>query len=82
MNRFHKTLGVLHIAEIAPSLWFAEGALQLKTTYFKNVIAQLSVGELDDEGAGRHNSRDFVLANYSSESSCVYSLTFASVKKR
>ena len=27
-------------------------------------------------------SQDFVLANYSSESSCTHSLTFASVKKR
>ena len=32
MNRFHKTLGVLHIVELAPWLWFAEGALQLKPT--------------------------------------------------
>ena len=30
MNRFHETLGVLHIVELAPWLWFAEGALQLK----------------------------------------------------
>ena len=32
MNRFHETLGVLHIVELAPWLWFAEGALQLKPT--------------------------------------------------
>ena len=30
MNRLHETLGVLHIVELAPLLWFAEGALQLK----------------------------------------------------
>ena len=29
MDRFHKTLGMLHIVELAPWLWFAEGALQL-----------------------------------------------------
>ena len=32
MNRFHKTLGVLHIVKLACWLRFAEGALQLKPT--------------------------------------------------
>ena len=31
-NRFHKTLGVLHIVKLASWLRFAEGALQLKPT--------------------------------------------------
>ena len=35
MNRFHETLGVLHIVELAPWLCFAEGALQLKPTWLQ-----------------------------------------------
>ena len=42
MNRFHETLGMLHIVELAPWLWFAEGALQLKPTCLLFETAQLT----------------------------------------